>query len=544
MLLRHLSVGTRLAIGFTTLLVIASIITAVGLSNLAALNAKLDTLAHATFDRMSTLNKMRDTVRFQAISLRDVVMQEDLAFKKTELKLMKAAREEYLALSQRLLKSLEDTEYKKATAAISELEERIKALAQEAINLSLEDEHQAAGDAVRERVRPAQLELISAFDQLIKRLEQQAQGDAERAHTDFVHAVQIMVAMGAFAILLGIILAVSLTRSIARPLRVAVDLADRVAAGDLTSRLSVTGSDELARLMHALNRMSVSLSSTIQEVQKAGDSASDLASRVARSTGQLTGHAQVQADRTAAVSATMEELSVSVAEVLLGANGVLDAADRSKSMVSTAEDTARQASETAVRVLNEVESSSASVESLNKAIQRIAEITQVIDGIAEQTNLLALNAAIESARAGENGRGFGVVADEVRQLSNRTAVSITDIAKIIAEVKKCAQGSVTAMASVKMQVSEGTRHSEVTTGTFREIDECASRVTDLAKNIVIGTREQTAATEEAARNIEKVSTLAEDVANSLREVDQLAGELHNTATGLRQIASKFTVQAQ
>lgn len=537
--INQMKVGTRLVAGFTLLLLLSAALIFVGLNRMALIQNNFETVVNSDFEKITLVNKMRDAVRFQMVALRDVVMQEDFAFKKKELQLMKDARKEYQSLAGQLAPLVANTKISPVVDALHATEEKVREANAGVIELSLNDQNKQAGDAVREKARPEQLALVGQLDELLKLLDPNAKATAEEAAQVYKTAASVMVAIGLVAIALGMVIALAITRSIVTPLNFAVGVAKRIAAGDLSSQIEISGCDELADLMAALREMNASLARIISSVQQASDNVANQSDDLSRSTGQVTERARSQSERVMAVSAAMEEMSVAVTEISRGATGVLEASTQTQKIVQENDKNMGRSVAATQRIMGTVESSGAAIGELSSAIQKITEITQAIKSIADQTNLLALNAAIEAARAGEQGRGFAVVADEVRVLAQRTAASTADIATMIGAVHQKATDTVQSMERVKTEVNEGARATDTVSQSLQRIVESALRVTDLAHQIANATREQTGATDETAKNMEIISQLTEQNINNIHAVEQTAGNLTRTAHQLAGLVAHF-----
>jgi methyl-accepting chemotaxis protein len=181
------------------------------------------------------------------------------------------------------------------------------------------------------------------------------------------------------------------------------------------------------------------------------------------------------------------------------------------------------------------------VSNLNDSIQKIGQITTVIKEIADQTNLLALNAAIEAARAGEQGRGFAVVADEVRKLAERTSNSTNEISGVVKSIRDETEAAVTSMSEVKREVLESADFNRLTGEALKQIVEAANQVTGLVSHITESTREQTTATEDVARNMEEISVLTEENSANIRKVGREADDVSHVAIELQQLVGQFRV---
>ncbi len=537
----QMKVGTRLVVGFALLLFFSAALIVIGLNRMALIQGNFETVVDSEFAKIALVNKMRDAVRFQMVALRDVVMQEELSFKKKELKLMKEARKDYQSAAEQLAPMVANSKIDTLFTALRVIEEKVKEANAAVIEFSLNDQHKEAGEAVREKARPEQLKLIAQLDELLKRLDGDAKATADEAAQVYKTAASAMVAIGIVAIALGVIIALAITRSIVAPLNFAVGVAKRIAAGDLSSRIEVNGSDETADLMTALRDMNAGLGRIISSVQQASSSVARLGDDLSHSTGQVTQRATLQSERVVAVSAAMEEMSVAVTQISRGANGVLEASTQTQSIVRENDQNMERSVAVTQRIMDTVESSGAAISELSSAIQKITEVTQVIKSIADQTNLLALNAAIEAARAGEQGRGFAVVADEVRVLAQRSASSTADIANMIGAVKQKATDVVQTMERVKVEVKEGAQATATVSQSLQRIVESALRVTELAHQIANATREQAGATDETAKNMEIISQLTEQNTENIHVVEKTAGDLTHTAHELAGLVAQFKV---
>ena len=181
------------------------------------------------------------------------------------------------------------------------------------------------------------------------------------------------------------------------------------------------------------------------------------------------------------------------------------------------------------------------VSNLSESIQKIGQITTVIREIADQTNLLALNAAIEAARAGEQGRGFAVVADEVRKLAERTSSSTSEISGVVKSIRDETEAAVESMGEVKQDLQISARLNDETDSALKQIVTAANQVTGLVGSIAASTREQTSATEDVARNMEEISGLTEEDTASMRQAGQAADDVSHIATELQQLVGKLRV---
>jgi methyl-accepting chemotaxis protein len=537
----NLRVGTRLILGFALVLALLIVVILVGLSRMAVQQGDLNTIVGEDFARVALVNTMRDAVRFQAIALRDVVMQEDLSFKKSELKLMREARKKYQSTSEGLSKMAMDQQEQELLEKITAKEAEMADAVAKVMDATLADDNAAAQAGVRELVRPKQLELVASLDEMLKYLEQKSAASATQATHAYHTAQLVMSVLGVIAVLLGGVVAYALTKSITKPLGQAVRVANLIAQGDLTTRVEITGGGEVAELLSALQDMLTKLSSLIRQVTEAAGQVAGATAELAQSSREITQQADQESDQIMQVSAAMEEMTVAIGEVAVGADSVVNASQRTRAVTTEGYTNMAKGSESSQRIADSVLDSSAVISALSGQIQRISEVTKVIRDIADQTNLLALNAAIEAARAGEQGRGFAVVADEVRKLAERTADSTLTISETVAVVEGKTNEAVRSMEKVSGEVQEGVRYSERTREILAAIQTSAEEVDSLARHIAVATQEQKTASGSTAVSMEKISTLTERNTANVHRMDGATQEASRAASQLQALVQHFRV---
>ncbi len=344
-------------------------------------------------------------------------------------------------------------------------------------------------------------------------------------------------------LLVCLILVVGFPILVTRPLENLLHRIEQIADGDgdLRVRLDVLSRDELGKLSLAFNRFLDKLQPLIKEVGRVtgevADSAQSLAGMAAANDRLISSeHAAVDQVSTAAT-----EMSVAVNEVARNAQNAADAA-RSAETQSREGAQVVGATITAMRQLaQEVESASGTIQTLEQETANIGAVLAVIKGIAEQTNLLALNAAIEAARAGEQGRGFAVVADEVRALAARTQDSTKDIQNMIERLQVGVQNAVKAMDSGSIKARDSVDRAAGVDQILSESSDSVGRINDMAAQIATACEEQSSVTEEIARNISDIRDLSNEAAATSEKSTQASQRLSELSTGLAKLVGSFRV---
>jgi methyl-accepting chemotaxis protein len=367
---------------------------------------------------------------------------------------------------------------------------------------------------------------------------------AQAAEAGYRQARMLMIALVALALVLASGVAVWIIRSVTRPLGGEPDEAkaavERIARGDLTAEIRVKAGDATS-LMAATRNMQASLRRMVSELQANAEGVASAAARLAASSGQVASATAHQSEAASSMAAAVEEMTVSINHVsdsAREAHGVTaDTGSQSQSGSRIIQDTVAEMQ----KISATVGAAAKTIQAMGESSQRISGIVQVIKDVAEQTNLLALNAAIEAARAGEQGRGFAVVADEVRKLAERTAQATGDIGAMIGEVQSSAQAAVGTMEQAVGRVEDGVGLARRAADSMQGISAGAERVVASVNEISNALKEQSVAANDIAANVEKIAQMSEENSAATREAADTAQRLEQLAAQTRQAVAAFRV---
>ena len=349
----------------------------------------------------------------------------------------------------------------------------------------------------------------------------------------WVVAVIVIVAVTSIGI------AMLLTTSITVPISEAVALAETVAGGDLTRTVSVTGADEAARLSSALLKMQQSLRDALSHIANSSTQLASAAEELNSVTEEASQGIQRQNDEIQQAATAITEMSSAVDEVAHTASSTSEASAESARVTHEGRRQVENTVSSIHRMNEQIATTSELVQNLASQSQQIGTVLDVIRAIAEQTNLLALNAAIEAARAGEAGRGFAVVADEVRALAHRTQLSTREIEQIITQIRTETGNAVDAMHQSTMTAEEALKVSTAAGQALATISDQINRISDSNLVVASAAEQQAKVARDIDRNIVNISDLATQSAAGANQTSASAHELSRLAVDLNELLTRF-----
>ena len=513
--LKNLSIGTRLGMGFALLIVAALAIALVGRIQLGALSDEIRFLTEDRMVKVEQLTEVKDDLNVIARGVRNMALLTDEKAKVQE----KARIDDMSARNSALLKLLDESiKLPKGRQLLQDLN-AVRAPYNAAVSKAVEQAMVGQTDVVREtlfnEVRPLQASYMKALDDLVSLQRDLMRQSAEQSAQMATSAGMWMLFIAGVAAALGALIAIILVRSITRPIREAVNVAQTVAAGDLTSTIHVTRQDETGQLLAALKAMNESLVGIVNNVRLSSDSIATGSAQIASGNADLSQRTEEQAANLEQTAASMEQLASTVKQ-----NS--DTARQANQLASSASQAAIRGGEVVGQVVG-------TMAQITDSSRKIADIIGVIDGIAFQTNILALNAAVEAARAGEQGRGFAVVAAEVRSLAQRSANAAKEIKTLIGNsVEKVEIGS---------QLVDDAGKS------MDDIVQQVKRVTDLMAEISAASVEQTQGISQVGDAVNQLDQVTQQNAALVEESAAAADSLSQQAAKLAETVAVFNLSA-
>ncbi len=489
-MINRLNIGQRLGLGFAVVLTMTALLSYLGIANMAAIKSNLDRVVNDNNLKIALANSLLDEINLSARALRNQALSNDAAFIASEGKRIKDAHAKYNQTRDRLTTLIQLEEGRQILAAINDDQARAEAAIDKAEELILAHKNEQAAQVILKEVRPPQGKWFADIGAMIAHQEKQIRALTEQAGHEYNQAFRLLTGLAVGAILIGLLAAWLITRGITRPLAEAVEVAHRLAAGDLTVRIAASANDETGQMVTALADMVGKLSTVIGDVRRTADSLGSASEEVSATAQSLSQASSAQATSVEEISATVEQASTSI-------NQNSDNAKLTDSMAGKA---AAEAGAGGKAVTETV-----------AAMKLIAEKIGIIDDIAYQTNLLALNAAIEAARAGEHGKGFAVVAAEVRKLAERSQVAAQEIGAVAGssvtlaeQAGRLLEAMVPSINKTSDLVQEIAAASQEQSGGINQISTAMNQLNQI-------TQQNAAASEELAATSENMSSQAEQL---------------------------------
>ncbi|WP_434596098.1 methyl-accepting chemotaxis protein [Pseudomonas sp. R4-83] len=396
----------------------------------------------------------------------------------------------------------------------------------------------AAGDAAVKGVDRATSDQMS---ELVAELRQQGTEQSALISAGADRTVWIgLLVMLASGLLIGLLSLWLVNRNLVEPIRKLIDYVSQLSRGQLAARVTNERQDELGNLATAANTLRDFLADTFTRLQRSAsdlDSASGELNAIATT---MAGGTNEQFNRTDQVATAMNEMSATAQEVARHAADAARAADDADQSAQQGEKVMQTTIHSITQMRGEIANTATVIRRLEADSGRIGKVLEVIRGIAEQTNLLALNAAIEAARAGEAGRGFAVVADEVRNLAQRTAESIIEINQIIQSVQTGAVDAAHAIDNGQARSDESVEQVTQAGAMLERITHAVEAIRDMNRQIATAAEEQTSVAEDISRNLTEITAIASTNLDNVQRTESASQNLHGLSGQLNEVTARLS----
>lgn len=398
-----------------------------------------------------------------------------------------------------------------------------------------------AGNVLMEDFDKTSIAITSKVDEFVKQQSDEATLMTGNVQRSINRIMKVFLVMSLITIVFGCLTAWYITASVIRPLSRAVDVSNAIANGDLTVKIASDSQDETGQLLHSMDNMTHNLKNLIAEMKSTSDNLASASEQLSASSEEMSKGVISQSDRSMQIASAAHEMSQTVVEIARNASNIAASATNTAKSAKEGETIVDKSVSEVKDIAATVSESSKVMVSLGERSKQIGDIIRVISEIADQTNLLALNAAIEAARAGEQGKGFAVVADEVRKLAERTAKATSEIVSMIGAIQDEVQKSVTSMNEVSKMVETGVEFSTQTGEALQKIVASVSDLQMMVQQIASATEEMSATSEQISGDIMTVANVSKETSTGSEHIAEASTEVARLASKLTEMGGQFKV---
>ncbi len=529
------SIATKLLAAFAIIAIITGIVGFCGVYNILGLNRSSSALYSQGVQPLALLGQLGMAAQKARVNLRGMMIDTERERMEANADAVGQRYDEVDALIRKLGSGTGDKELD----ALRKLLQEYRPVWQEVIRLHLSGNPTGALEIMQSGALDTEKKIEAALRDLIAAYTKDAQKRGEDNSRMAKLANATMISFSVAGVLLAFILGLISARMINRPLRKAVDFANLIASGDLTHKEECHSGDETGQLILAMNGMTDRLHGIVSQVSGTSTQVAEAAAQLHSTAERIANGAEEVAAQAATVATAGEEMSATSGDIAQNCQMAAEGAQRASEAAQSGSAVVNATIAVMGQITDKVQESARTVDSLGARSDQIGAIIGTIEDIADQTNLLALNAAIEAARAGEQGRGFAVVADEVRALAERTSRATREIGDMIKAIQGETRGAVAAMEQGVSQVEAGTveaaRSGESLGNILQQISDVAMQVNQIA----IAAEEQTATTSEISNNMSQITDVVHKTSQGANESAQAAARLNDYAEELQRLVRQF-----
>ncbi|GAQ95734.1 methyl-accepting chemotaxis protein [Thermodesulfovibrio aggregans] len=537
---KNLTIGKKLAVGFGVvifLLVLSGAITLLQLysikTNITDIDERIDKLNNAVSVRRAIIGVIDD--------VKDIMLTEDL---KTKQELKKAIDENRARYKEKIEAIRKTTHTKEGEELLKNIEDAVKDAAQannKIIELAMAGKNKEAIELFNREFSPKLARLEKALDDEVVFHNKKLNARIADINSIMAREILVVIILTIASVLIGTAFATFISRSVKKPVTELKGVLERVAQGDLSVDIKAQSKDELGMISQSVHEAIVSIKKLIAESKTIASSLASSSEQLSATTEEISRNLKSQTERASQIASAAEEMSQTVVDIAKNASNIAEVS------VTTA-NVAKEGRDMTMNTANEIKVIEGAINKLSEVInilgdrsRQIGEIVTVIKDIADQTNLLALNAAIEAARAGEQGRGFAVVADEVRKLAERTAKATDEIAEMIRGIQSEVDVAEGSMEDATKKVASGVELSNKSAEILGQIFSKAQELQGMIQQIASATEEMSSVTDHITQDIGSIAEGSKEISLAVDQSAQTASDIARLGSELNTAIGRFKV---
>jgi methyl-accepting chemotaxis protein len=532
-------IGTRLNIAFGSILVFMMLSGVISLYSVWQMNKSARSMSVNT-SHTEYVNNVRNSIQKANTAIMTIALVNDETTRATQKSILETARKEYQASISMLDRSKQTSSL---NGLITELKNKIQVNAKEndkVIKLIESDLAELALSSFMGNMKTTNA-VLDLCDRIVGLQKKESESAASAVDGTYRLTNIIVAATSGVIILLALFIALLLKQSILKPLNKGVEMARLLATGNLIVDAEISGKDEISILVKSIRDITIALREIVGGIKIASDNLASASVQLSSSSYEMSQNIQEESSRATQVATASEEMTQTVMEI--AKNAVI--ISKSSSDTAGQARTGGEMVENTIKEINVIASTAGEfsriINSLSESSKQIGNIIGVISDIADQTNLLALNAAIEAARAGEHGRGFAVVADEVRKLAEQTTNATKEIDKSIGSIRGEVGKAITAMDQTTSQVESGVARATESGSGLNAIISSVTQLQSMILQIASATEQMHATTEGIAQDIEYIAGTTRENSSAAEQITQSSTEMSQLAVNLKQIVDRFVL---
>ncbi|MCM0080975.1 methyl-accepting chemotaxis protein [Geomonas sp. Red32] len=535
-----LSIRRKLFIGVGIIILTVVGVAGTAIYSISLLNRNIDTLTGTRVPQLLRAAAITEAIHTSAIHIDEAILSGDPETAKKELEITTRNRKATNENMDKLKDSMASEKEKAMFQTV--LDNRTPYVKGRDSVIALVREGKNA-EAVRalDAVKPMRRAFLDALKDLAVQVQDQSAEAGRTARNNARTALAVVVTLSVAVVIVAALIFVWIVKSVSMPLKMAVDTANRIAEKDLSVAIEQGDLTETGQLMSAMANMAHNLSEIVAQASRISTGIASSSAQLQATSQEMAGGSEEAAGQTHSVVTATEQMAATATDIARNCHAAAKNSDEANATARTGTKVVADTVEVMNRIAERVRSTADTVENLGARSDQIGEIICTIEDIADQTNLLALNAAIEAARAGEQGRGFAVVADEVRALAERTTKATREIGEMIKTIQAETKGAVAAMEEGVREVHQGTQAAAKSGDALKEILFQIDKVSQQVNQIAIAAEEQTATVEEISANTNRISSAVRSTADGSRHSAQAASQLATMAEELNGVVRQFRI---